>query len=85
MTYSVKWHPQAIKVVEKLQKSMIERVLSKLDDVSEEPFRFLERFEGQSLFKLRVGDYRALIEVDQKNQVLLIQVFEHRSKVYKQG
>ena len=82
MTYVLKWHPQAFKVLEKLQKEIIRRVLNKFDLVIEEPFRFLEHYEGENLFKLRIGDYRALVEVNIQNKILLVKVFDHRGKVY---
>ena len=33
--------------------------------------------------KLRIGDYRALIDIDFENKVLIIQVFDKRGKIYK--
>ena len=82
MTYNLKWHPQAFKVLDKLQKETIQRVLDKFDLVIEDPFRFLEHYEGDKLFKLRIGDYRALVEVNIQNKILLVKVFDHRSKIY---
>ena len=82
MTYTLKWHHQAFKVLEKLPKEIIQRVLNKFDLVIEEPFRFLEHYEGENLFKLRIGDYRALVEVNIQNKILLVKVFDHRSKIY---
>jgi len=48
-----------------------------------DPFRFLEHYEGGRLYKLRIGYYRALIDIDPDQKMLLIKVFDHRSKVYK--
>ncbi|HLA23295.1 MAG TPA: hypothetical protein VJZ93_02045 [Candidatus Nanoarchaeia archaeon] len=33
--------------------------------------------------KLRIGDYRALIDIDFENKILIIQVFDKRGKIYK--
>ena len=82
MTYTLKWHPQAYKVLNKLPKEVLQRVIGKFDLVIEEPFRYLEHFEGQDLFKLRIGDYRALVKVDFEGKLLLVQVFDHRSRIY---
>ena len=82
MSYNLKWHPQAFKVLDKLQKETIQRVLDKFDLVIEDPFRFLEHYEGDKLFKLRIGNYRALVEVNIQNKILLVKVFDHRSKIY---
>ena len=83
MIYSIKWHPQAYKVFRKLPKDMIKRVLDKLDAVKQDPFRFLEHFEGGKCYKLRIGNYRALIEIEIKDSTLLVNVFDHRNKIYK--
>lgn len=82
MNYSLKWHPQAYKVLEKLPKDLIHRVINKFDLVIEDPFRFLEHYEGKDLFKLRIGDYRALVKVDFENKILSVQIFDHRGKIY---
>lgn len=83
MTYGIKWHPQAYKVLRKLPKDMIKRTLDKLDAVSNDPFKFLEHFEGDKLYKLRIGNYRALIDIIFEDKLILVKVFDHRSKVYK--
>ena len=82
MSYKAEWHPRASKNLEKLPKELIERVLKKIDAVKEDPFRFLEHFEGEKAYKLRVGGYRALIDVDFDNKILYIQVFDKRGRVY---
>lgn len=82
MSYLIKWSPQAFKFLEKLPKQISERILKKLDEVKEDPFRFLEHYEGE-YYKLRIGDYRALIDVDFDKNVLLIQVLDKRGRIYK--
>ena len=82
MSYSVEWHSQAIKFLEKLQKNIAERILKKPDKVKEDPFRFLEHYEGD-YYKLRIGDYRMLIDIDFEKKILFIRVFDKRSRIYK--
>ena len=83
MSYIVKWHPKAFKVLGKLPKDMIQRVLNKVDIVKDDPFRFLEHFEAKNTYKLRIGDYRALMDVDIETKLLLVRVFDHRKRIYK--
>ena len=49
----------------------------------ENPFHFLEHYEGEDLYKFRIGEYRALIDIDFQNTILKVQVLDHRSVVYK--
>lgn len=82
MSYSIEWKPKPFKFLEKLPKELALRILNKLDEVKENPFRYLEHYEGD-YYKLRIGDYRALIDIDFKDKVLIIQVFDKRGRVYK--
>ena len=82
MSYSVEWHPKARKFLKKLPNNISARIVLKVKEVQEDHFRFLEHYEGKDYYKLRVGDYRLLIDVDFKNKILLIQVIDHRGRIY---
>ena len=49
----------------------------------ENPFHFLEHYEGRDYYKFRIGDYRALIDVDFKESVLKVQVLDLRGRIYQ--
>jgi len=83
MSYAIEWHPKASKNLSNLPKDLIRNVLNKLDQVKENPFRFLEHFERKNVYKLRIWDYRALIDVDFENKILYIQIFDKRGRVYR--
>ncbi len=83
MTYEILWHPKALEKLEKLSKNISERIVKKVEGIKENPFRFLEHYEGKDYYKLRVGDYRLLVDIDNSNKVIKIQVFDHRGRIYK--
>lgn len=83
MRYRLDWSPRALRFLEKLDGQEARRILAKLELVERDPFRYLEHFEGRGCFKLRIGKYRALIDVDAKDRSLKIQVLDKRSRVYK--
>jgi len=58
-------------------------VLDKFDEIGNDPFRYLEHYEGSELYKIRIGGYRALAEVIIKDKLILIKVFDKRGRVYK--
>ena len=82
MSYSVEWHPKVRKFLKKLPKDISARIVLKVKEVKEDPFRYLEHYEGKDYYKLRVGDYRLLIDVDFNNEVLLVQIIDHRGRIY---
>ena len=79
----IKWNEKPQKYLEKLPNEISLRVLEKLDKVIEDPFRYLEHYESADVYKLRIGDYRMLIDVDFTTKLLKIRVFDHRSRVYE--
>ena len=82
MSYEIQWYPKARKNFERLPRELQERVSKKLDEVSEEPFRYLGHFAHEDFYKLRIGDYRVLIDVDFENKILHLRVFDHRGSIY---
>ena len=82
MSYSVKFSKQATKFFRNLPKDAQNRIRDKFREVAIEPFRFLEHFEGEN-HKLRIGDYRSLIDVDFERKILFVRVFDKRGRVYK--
>ncbi len=82
MTFEIRWNPRPQKFLEKLPKDISLRIVEKLEKVAEDPFRFLEHYAGADVYKLRVGEYRLLIDVDFTIKMLKIRVLDHRSRVY---
>jgi mRNA interferase RelE/StbE len=81
--WQVKLHPLVDKLLRKLNKKLEQRMQDRLRKLKDEPFRYLEHLEGLDYYKLRIGEYRALIDVDFENKIIKVQVLDHRSKIYK--
>jgi mRNA interferase RelE/StbE len=84
--YSVKFSQAAIDQLAELNKADAQQVLKKLHWLTEN----FEQATHQPLtgtlkgiFKLRVGDYRALYTFDSKVQIITVHMVKHRSEVYK--
>ena len=61
-----------------------ERILTKLEDVVDFPGHFLDRLKNHPGYKLRVGDFRVLVDWDKGDEVLYaIDAFE-RKKEYRE-
>ncbi|MBI1969209.1 type II toxin-antitoxin system RelE/ParE family toxin [Candidatus Woesearchaeota archaeon] len=83
MSYTVKLHPKVDKFLKKCDMELQERVKKRLRLLKEESFRYLEHYEGKDYYKLRIGDYRALIEVDTSRNIVFVRVLDHRGRIYK--
>ncbi len=53
-----------------------------MESIIDNPFHFLEHYEGE-YYKLRIGDYRALIDINFEKKILIVQVLDKRGRIYK--
>jgi len=82
MSYGIELTPKSDKFLNKLPKEIALRIIGKLKQLMENPFRYLEHYEGDG-YKFRIGDYRALIDVDFVNKILKVRVLDKRGRIYK--
>lgn len=81
--FSIDISQEAQKDLETLEKHTAEIILKKLWSIRENPIHFLERLTGLTLWKLRVGDYRVIVQVSTREQKLVIIKVGHRKNIYK--
>ena len=73
-----------VATLEQFETEDAERIINKLDDILEFPAHFLDRLKDHPGYKLRVGDFRVLIDWDKDDETLYaIGVFE-RKKEYRE-
>jgi mRNA interferase RelE/StbE len=75
--------PTAKKDLKGLSKDIIQKILKKLYVIRDDPLRHIERLKGAHLWKLRIGDYRAILFVDTKCEVVHVLKVGHRKNIYK--
>jgi mRNA interferase RelE/StbE len=83
--FDVKYSRQALKFLKLLDQKLVIRILTKIEGLKEDPIQHdSKRIEGYSekLFRVRVGDYRILYEVDYKGNLIGIVKIDKRSKIY---
>jgi mRNA interferase RelE/StbE len=73
---------QANDHLESLDRQPRERVLKKLKEATDWTEHRLERLSGYPYYKLRAGDYRAIVTWDREDDVLVVEAVGHRRSVY---
>jgi mRNA interferase RelE/StbE len=79
--YAVRFDDEAIEFLRKLPKELGRRIHSKIISAKENPFHFFERLEGRAEYKLRIGDYRVIAEINW--DTIDIVLIGHRKNVYQ--
>lgn len=80
--YSLIFDKKATDFLNKLEKEDRERIWDKLQQCKENPLHFLEHLEEVEGYKLRVGDYRLIIDADNFTKTLKVLKVGHRKNIY---
>lgn len=85
MSWNIVWSPTSQKQLEKIfrsDKTAARRIVTKLEDIIDNPFAFTDKLQGSNLRKLRVGVYRVIVSLEEQKITIFIVEVGHRSKVY---
>lgn len=84
MMYKVEVRNTARKQILKIPPPHFQRIKTHISDLTENPRPpDALKLKGETGYRLRVGDYRILYEVDDKRQVVVIYRIKHRRDVYR--
>lgn len=78
----VVYSDRAVEWLEDAEKETQERIIKKLDEVKDFPEHYITRMSGRPYYRLRVGDYRVIIDWQKDKDRLFIRSIGHRDGVY---
>ena len=83
--YEITFARSARKEFQALPSSVAERVLKKVESLSSEPRPAgCRKLRGPTnLWRLRVGEYRVVYDIDDDNRIIDIVIVRHRSDAYR--
>jgi mRNA interferase RelE/StbE len=82
LTFSVLLHPEAARFLQRTDISIRHRLKEQLAELRESPEKRGERLKGSPFWRLRIGDYRAIYEIDRNRNLVIVLFVGHRSGVY---
>jgi mRNA interferase RelE/StbE len=82
MSFTVLLHPKAAKELEKIEDTVKARIVERLRDLRDNPERVGKILKHSNFWRLRVGDYRAIYEIDRARRQIVVLFIGHRKKVY---
>jgi len=83
--YQIEITETAKRFFKKLNKNDTEMILNKIYSVRDNPFRFLKRLQGEKLWRLRIADYRVIVDVFVSANRLVVLRIGYRKNIYKKG
>ena len=82
--YRIIWSTKSISQLNKLPKSIRIAVYKNVDKLKEKPYKKeVKKLRGLPYFRLRVGDYRVIFNIDKNIFEVLVILVGHRKNIYK--
>lgn len=78
----VEYTEKALDHLGALDPQVADRVMNKVDEATDWTEHRLDPLSGYPYYKLRAGDYRAIISWDREADVLRVEAVGHRRNVY---
>ena len=80
--YEITFSDKAKRQFLKLEKIIQERIGAVLERIKIRPETHFQRLVGSDTYKLRVGDYRIIVDIDQGDLIVLVLEIGHRKNIY---
>jgi len=69
----------------RLNKNLGQRIFQKISLLKNDPYgQNSQKLEGNKGYRIRIGNYRVVYTISNKNQTILIIKIGHRREIYKQ-
>ena len=84
MPYALELKKSAAKELDRLSGKTYNTVIKHLHSLEENPRPFgAEKLTGRTEFKLRVGNYRIVYEINDATQQIIVHMIDDRKQVYR--
>lgn len=85
LAYQVTFARSARRELERLPRSVAERILVRIDSLAENPRPpGCRKLQGPSrLWRIRTGEYRVVYDIDDDKRIIDITVIRHRGEAYR--
>ena len=82
MAFEIVWSDSAARQLKKLDRSVARRVFEKVGELHESPHRLVQKLVNSPYYRLRVGDYRVILDIQEAILRILVLKVGHRESIY---
>jgi len=82
MAFEIIWSDSAIRQLRKLDRSVARRIFEKVGELEETPHRFVQKLVNSPYYRLRVGDYRVILDIQRDVLRILVLKVGPRESAY---
>ncbi len=81
--FEVEYSEESLFQLRGLDIPVAKKIILKIESTRSDPHRFFVRLVGRTEYKLRVGDYRVIADIEENRRVIVIRSLGHRKNIYK--
>ena len=82
MPFEIIWSDSAARQLQKLDRTVARRIFDKVGELRETPHRFVRKLANSPYYRLRVGDYRVILDIQETVLRILVLKVGHRKSIY---
>ncbi len=85
VSFEIQWKRSAERDLRNIDKQYIPRIVKTIESLAANPFPFQYcKLRGtERLYRIRVGDYRVIYQVDNEAKIVIIYYIRHRREAYR--
>lgn len=83
MSYEITFTDTSRRQFRKLERDVQERIIKALERIRIRPESYVKKLVGDPGYRLRVGDYRVILDIQKSELIILVIKIGHRKNIYK--
>ncbi len=83
MIFEIMWSDSAIRQLRKLDRTIARRIFYKVGELADKPHRHVQRLVNSRFYRLRVGDYRVILDIQEALLRILVLKVGRRESIYE--
>jgi len=83
LEYELKIQRTAQKSLSKISEPFQTKIINKIYNLSKDPYYNSTKLVGREAYRIRVGNYRVIYEINNNELIVLVVNIGHRKEIYK--
>ena len=81
--FQVEFSKKADRQLNKLPIELQKRIIIYLERIRIRPFHYVKKLQGTPYYRVRVGEYRIILDIQENKLIVFILEIGHRRNIYK--
>lgn len=81
MTFDIIWSDSASRQLKKFDPPVARRIFARVGELREDPIRHVRKLVNSPYYRLRVGDYRVILDIERNTLRVLALKVGHRESI----